>query len=40
MRACTDLEEVLGLFYTYVIENGDDPKAMLREWNIIVDPAE
>lgn len=30
-----DLEVALGMFYTYVIEKGDDPKALLIEWGFI-----
>jgi hypothetical protein len=34
LRSSADLQEVLGMFYTYVIEKGDDPKALLAEWDI------
>ncbi|WP_280448613.1 hypothetical protein [Nocardia brasiliensis] len=35
LRNCADLKEALGMFYTYVIEKGDDPEALLIEWSII-----
>jgi hypothetical protein len=34
LRGSADLEEALGMFYTYVIEKGDDPEALLAEWGI------
>lgn len=34
LRSSADLEEALGMFYTYVIEKGDDPEALLAEWGI------
>jgi|GEM_PF-5276959 len=34
LRDSTDFEEALGMFYTYVIEKGDDPEALLTEWGI------
>ena len=37
LRDSADLEEALGMFYTYVIEEGGDPEELLREWNITAD---
>lgn len=37
MRGAADMEDALGMFYTHVIEQGDDPEALLWEWNIITD---
>lgn len=34
LRGSADLEEALGMFYTHVIEKGDDPEALLTEWGI------
>lgn len=34
LRESADLEEALGMFYTYVIEKGDDPEVLLAEWGI------
>lgn len=37
LRSSADLEEALGMFYTYALEqgDGDDPEALLRGWGII-----
>lgn len=40
LRCSSDLDEALGMFYTYVIEQGDDPEELLRQWNIITDSSE
>jgi hypothetical protein len=34
LRSSADLEEALGMFYTYALEHGNDPEALLAEWDI------
>lgn len=36
LRNSADLEEALGMFYTFVITEGADPEALLQEWGITV----
>ena len=40
LRSSADLDEALGMFYTYVIEQGGDPELLLRQWNMITDSPE
>lgn len=40
LRVSADLDEALGIFYTYVIEQGEDPETLLRKWNIVIDSTE
>lgn len=35
LRNSADLEEALGMFYTYALEYGDDPEALLTKWGVI-----
>jgi hypothetical protein len=35
LRGSEDLEEALGMFYTHTFEQGDNPEALLRGWDII-----
>jgi len=35
LRGSADMEDALGMFYTYVIEKGESPDELLAEWGII-----
>lgn len=34
LRASADIGEAIGMFYTYALEAGNDPDALLAEWEI------